>query len=423
MQFLGKYKVKAFIAALLGTIVEYYDYYLYGYMAAVLSERFFPETDPATALMNHFAVFALGFLTKPLGSYIFGRIGDKHGRKYALRWSILGIAIPTTLIGCLPSYQEWGWITTALLIICRIIQGTFVSAEADGVGIFIYETVPKARACLANSLVWISASLGGSMAAFAAGKVLQPHMHASAWRWPFLLGGLLGVITLWFRKYLIESSDYDLYKAKYVSVINDSFFSVLWKNKVSVFLGLLISGSVGGTYHFYLIFWNNYLSQALNLFSPSEACFRAGSLMNVYTFAAPVCGFLADYFKIMPTLKRSFFLCLAMIIANGVALHFNIAPNWLTAATTASFVLFHIPAYVLLVKMFNVGERYRCMSMSAAFGELMFASSSPAIANYFYIRFKHPIAPLYYCAFLMILGFIAILYAKVKTAPDAKGLE
>jgi MHS family proline/betaine transporter-like MFS transporter len=420
MQLLFRHKLKAFIAALLGTIVEYYDYALYGYMAAILSQRFFPNADPAVSLLKHFSVFALGFMAKPLGSYIFGRMGDKYGRKYALRWNIVGMAIPTVLIGCIPSYAEWGWKAPALLMLCRIIQGTFNSAEADGVGIFIYETVPKARTCFANSLVWISASIGMSGAAYMSGAVLRPHLPEWAWRVPFLLAGVLGIITFYFRKYLIESIDYNLYKTQNPQLSFKSYFRVMWENKLPVFLSILVSGSVGGTYYFYLVFWNNYLHQVLNLFSASEACFKASALTQVYTIAAPVCGFIADYLKILPTLKLSFLLCFIMIIANGVALHLNVAPDWLMAATTISFVLFHIPAFVLLVKMFSVGERYRCMSMGHALGSVIFSSSSPLIANYFYIHFQHPVAPLFYCAFLVVLGLVAVLYVRVKEEPNQK---
>jgi MHS family proline/betaine transporter-like MFS transporter len=256
---IGK-KGKAIIAALLGTIVEWYDYSLYGCMAGVLAAHFFPSQDPSVSLLKHFLVFSLGFLVKPLGAYIFGTIGDNLGRKKALRWSIVGIALPTVIIGCLPSYNEIGVSAVVILCLCRLTQGLFISAEADGVNIFIYETLSKKRACLANSSTWISSSLGFGLAAFLSGIVLSPKLPEWAWRLPFLLAGVLGLITLWLRKSLIESYDYMLYRKSTddASVKTRSFWQAIKFHKFKILFALMLKGAGGGACYFYCVFWYNY---------------------------------------------------------------------------------------------------------------------------------------------------------------------
>ena len=112
-------KTNAFWMPLLGTLVEYYDYALYGFTAVLISQLYFPAVDPTASLLKTYVVFALGSIAKPIGSLIFGWIGDHMGRKIALQWSILGIFIPTTLIGLLPTYEEWGISATIILIFCR----------------------------------------------------------------------------------------------------------------------------------------------------------------------------------------------------------------------------------------------------------------------------------------------------------------
>lgn len=406
-----KKRLKALLSALIGTVVEHYDYALYGYMAAIFADNYFPKTDSTTALLKVFLVFALGFMTKPIGAYIFGKIGDKHGRKYALGWSILGIALPTFLIGCLPSYIQWSWKSTACLVILRMVQGMFISAERDGVGIFIYESMPKHRACLANSLVWVTGTFGNGLAAFIAGSSILANMQQRfqwAWRTPFLLAGIFGILVFILRTYLIESYDYILYKVsnKTVKQLDTSFGNVLYRNMKAVCLGIILTGSMGGSYYFYAIFWNTYLHKILNVISYTQSCNRSFILMIVYIIIAPICGLISDRFHILKTLRLATLLSLIALALNAYMININQAPLWVLIFTGCSFALFHVPVYVLLMKMFKINERYRCMSMSHAIGTALFSSTTPIVANYFWDYFRNPAAPIFYCGFLVGLGFI-----------------
>lgn len=421
--FIGK-KGKAMIAALLGTIIEYYDYALYGYMASMLSQRFFPGTDPTVSFLKSLLVYALGFIARPFGSYIFSYIGDRYGRKYALRWNIIGIALPTVLIGCIPSYEEWGFFAIGLLCICRMAQGMFISAESDGIDIFIYETLSKSRACLANSLNWISGSLGVALASFFAGIALGPKVATWAWRLPFFFAGVLCLITLWYRKNLIESHDYMLHKTNEPAFeAGFNYWDAIKKNKLKIFLAMLLQGSAGGIMCFFFTFWNNYLHTVHHLSSASGACFKASFIVLFSAALAPVWGYIADRVGILKTIRLAALLCIMMIAANGVVLHyFNSAPSLLMLATACTVKLFCIPAYVLMVKVFNVGERYRCRGLSHVFGSIIFASTTPAISTFLWQKTRFITAPLFYCSLLVLMGLATTVFFK-KDLEAAEAVE
>jgi MHS family proline/betaine transporter-like MFS transporter len=415
-------KTKAIIAALLGTIIEWYDYSLYGYMAVILSQHFFPNTDPSVSLTKHFLVFALGFLAKPLGAYIFGSIGDKYGRKYALRWSILGISIPTVIIGLLPSYEQLGIIAVILLCCCRFAQGIFITAESDGVDIFVYETMPKKHACLANSFTWISSGLGMCLASFLVGITLSSALPIWAWRLPFLFAGILGLFTLWYRHNLIESYDYMLYAhktKKEITAPSQNYFNIIKRNKNQIFLAILIKGAVGGVCNFYFFFWCNYLQEVLNIISIADSCTKSTLLITIPTMIAPLAGYIADRLGVIKTVKLAVLLCLAMMVINGCVLYyFNFASNWLLLFTSGTLVLLDVPIYVFLTRQFSIEERYRCMGMAHAFASMLFSSSTPVIALLWWRYFQKPVAPLGYCCLLLGMCFIAISYAKINSDKD-----
>jgi MFS family permease len=136
----NKFFSSKIVAAFLGTIIEYYDYTLYGFAAGVLALKFLPHsTDYITNLTKSFVIYYVAYFAKPLGSIIFGRIGDLYGRKLALSITIIGISIPTTMIGLLPEYEIIGIWSVIILIICRFVQGIFVGGEYDGAAIYVIE--------------------------------------------------------------------------------------------------------------------------------------------------------------------------------------------------------------------------------------------------------------------------------------------
>jgi MHS family proline/betaine transporter-like MFS transporter len=408
---------KVFLSALLGNIVEYYDYSLYGFLAGILSASFFPSNDPAISLLKTFGVFALGSFAKPLGAIVFSRLGDRFGRKVALRFNIIGIALPTVLIGLLPSYEIWGYLSPLILILCRLVQGFFVGGEADGVRIFILEHTPRQYACFANSLSSVSATGGIYLASLAAGFFVLPSLPSWSWRIPFLLGGVLGIITVWLRRYLLETPDF----IKSISEENHTqatpfpkLIKILSQNKRSLFATILLCGSVGGTYHYFLVFWNIYLSKILGMISQEAAGAYTSVGILVYTLSAPIAGFIADHWRSYLVLKYSWVMSLLLIGVSGLVLWYKMSSLILFLLLAIALSFFSTPLYALLMQQFPVRHRYQCLSIGHSIGSLLFSGTAPLIGTFLWQKTQLPAFSLIYPFFLLGIAGVGLKLLKSK---------
>lgn len=184
--------------AMVGTIFQWFDFSLFSYYAPVFAQYFFQQSNPTTAMLNTLLVFAMSYLLSPLGSFIFGYIGDTKGRKQSLVISILCMAIPTTLIGCLPTYNDIGIFASILLMMIRVIQGLVASAEYSQSAIYLIEHAPPQKKALMGTLTSSSYCIGVILAGLAA--TFSPH-----WRIGFILAGMFGMFFYIMRKSLPET--------------------------------------------------------------------------------------------------------------------------------------------------------------------------------------------------------------------------
>jgi MHS family proline/betaine transporter-like MFS transporter len=201
--------VRAVTAGAIGNALEWYDFGLFGYFAAVISLQFFPASDPRAALLNTFGVFAAGFLMRPLGAIMFGHLGDRLGRKWALGLSVLLMAVPTALVGLLPTYQQLGLAAPVLLLLVRLLQGLSVGGEYVGSMSYLAESAPPGRRGFDSSWCNVSGCAGGMMGAGLAAvltRVLTAEQVADwGWRLPFFLSVPGGLASWWLRQSIAES--------------------------------------------------------------------------------------------------------------------------------------------------------------------------------------------------------------------------
>ncbi len=188
---------------LVGNLLEWYDFAVYGFFAQTIGKQFFPSEDPAVSLIASFGAFAAGFLARPLGGLILGRIGDRISRERALFYSIAGMAIPTVGMAFLPTYAIVGIWAPVAMILLRMIQGLSLGGEFTSSLVFLVEHAPPHRRGF--MAIWGSwgASAGtllGSLMALVMAKYLSPEdLESWGWRLAFLLGGLVAVVGLWVR--------------------------------------------------------------------------------------------------------------------------------------------------------------------------------------------------------------------------------
>jgi MFS family permease len=193
-----------------GSLLEFYEFMVFGFFTVVIGKLFFPPDLPdAVKMFQAFALYSLGFLLRPVSGALVGHFGDRFGRKRLFIVTVFLMAVPTTLIGLLPTYATIGVAAPLLLLLLRIIQGLAVAGEFAGASVFMTEHVPGSRLGLASGVVlgasYIGFFLGAGTGAFMANFLPSGAIDAWAWRIPFLVGGLFGLLSAYLRRQLDET--------------------------------------------------------------------------------------------------------------------------------------------------------------------------------------------------------------------------
>jgi MHS family proline/betaine transporter-like MFS transporter len=228
---------KAMIGGMLGNGLEWYDYALYGYMSLIFSRIFFPpETDPSLSLILTYLTFAVGFISRPLGAVLFGRIGDKYGRKKALIGALIMMAIPTGCIGLLPTYEMIGMAAPILLLCIRIMQGLSLGGAFGGSISYVVEHAPADKRGAVGSVVNMSLVIGfllGSIVSTVVASLLPVEDFESwGWRLPFVSGVAIAFVGYYLRQHGDESPVYEQAKKDghlSKSPVKDAFMVHPWK--------------------------------------------------------------------------------------------------------------------------------------------------------------------------------------------------
>lgn len=210
--------VRVITASSVGTLIEWYDFYVFGSLAVTLAPAFFPSGNPAVALMSTLATFATGFVVRPFGALFFGRLGDLVGRKYAFMVTLLLMGGSTFAIGLLPTYHSVGFVAPALLLILRLLQGLAMGGEYGGAATYVAEHAPDGKRGLYTSFIQTTATLGFFVSLGVILAVSQSMSKADfdAWGWriPFLLSIVLVIFSYVIRRRMEESPLFTRMKAR-----------------------------------------------------------------------------------------------------------------------------------------------------------------------------------------------------------------
>jgi MFS family permease len=255
---------RVILASAVGTMIEWYDFYIFGSLTAVLALKFYPPGNDTFAYIAYLATFAVGFLVRPFGALFFGRIGDIVGRKYAflVTLSIMGGA--TALIGLLPTYKTAGWFAPVILIIIRILQGLALGGEYGGAAVYVAEHVPDTKRGFYTSFIQITATLGLFVSLIVILLTQQfmskDDFQAWGWRIPFLISIILVTISLYIRLKMKESPIFTQIKSAGMTSaqpLKDAFGK--WENLKRVLISLFGAtagqGVIWYTGQFYALFY------------------------------------------------------------------------------------------------------------------------------------------------------------------------
>ena len=233
-------KYKTVAAGMIGNVLEWYDFAIYGYFAAAVGRHFFPHQDPVAQLLSAFGVFAVGYLMRPVGGALIGHIGDRFGRRAALTFSVVAMAIPTFLIGLLPSYATIGLAAPVALTLLRIVQGLSVGGEYTSSVVFLVEHAPERRRGLMGALACSGATagilLGSAVGAGFAATMSSAALETWGWRIPFLLGLVVGIAGFVLRRHVQETSPTERpQRAPIVEALRDHWWVMLGIAGLSAF--------------------------------------------------------------------------------------------------------------------------------------------------------------------------------------------
>ncbi|MDZ4813139.1 MAG: MFS transporter [Pseudomonadota bacterium] len=278
---------KVILASSLGTVFEWYDFYLYGSLAAIIAKQFFSALNPTSGFIFALLAFAAGFAVRPFGALLFGRLGDMVGRKHTFLITIVIMGISTFMVGLLPSYATIGVAAPVILIALRMLQGLALGGEYGGAATYVAEHAPQGKRGLYTSFIQTTATLGlflSLLVILGCRLALGPEaFEAWGWRIPFLLSALLLVISVYIRMQLNESPLFKQMKAEGThskAPLTESFAN--WKNGRIVLLALL--GATAGQ----AVVW--YAGQFYALFFLTQTLKIDGTTANLMMAAALVIG-------------------------------------------------------------------------------------------------------------------------------------
>jgi MFS family permease len=290
---------KVIFASSLGTVFEWYDFYLYGSLAAIIAKQFFAGTDPSTAFIFALLAFAAGFIVRPFGALVFGRLGDMIGRKYTFLVTILIMGASTFIVGLLPNYNSIGIAAPIILIILRILQGLALGGEYGGAATYVAEHAPEGKRGFFTSWIQTTATLGLflSLMVILGTRTAVGEEAFAAWGWrvPFLVSVFLLAVSVWIRLSMNESPAFAKMKAEgktSKAPLSEAFGQ--WGNLKIVILALvgLTAGQavVWYTGQFYALF---FLTQTLKVDGATANLFIAASLVLGTPFFV-IFGVLSD---------------------------------------------------------------------------------------------------------------------------------
>lgn len=374
------------ISSMVGTTIEWYDFFIYGAAAALIFNKlFFPNLDPLTGVLAAFATYAVGFIGRPLGGLVFGHFGDKIGRKSMLLLTLMLMGIPTVLIGLLPTYESIGYWAAIGLVILRFIQGMAMGGEWGGAVLMAVEHAPEGKKGFWGSLPQASTGGGLMLASIALGLVsLLPEQALFSWGWriPFLASIILLVVGWYIRVKVPESPDFEKVKqqAEAVKVPALQVFKQHPKQLISI---IVARAAENAWFYIASTFTLAYTTTQLGI-ARQEILFATICGAAVILVMTPLCGHLSD--KVGQRNMFMFGLCVLALYCYPFFSMLNskdpvLVWTAIVLAIGVVFPLMYAPQAQLFARQFPAEIRYSGISISVQLAGVVGGGLAPLIAT------------------------------------------
>ncbi|MES2763957.1 MAG: MFS transporter [Bacteroidota bacterium] len=289
-------RLKAIISGSVGNLVEWYDWYAYSAFSLYFAPVFFPKSDSTAQLLNTAGIFAVGFLMRPVGGWLFGNIADRKGRKYAMTLSVLLMSFGSLIIASTPSYASIGVIAPILLLSARLLQGLSVGGEYGTSATYLSEMATSNRRGFYSSFQYVTL-IGGQLIALGIQLLMQKlfltdeQMHAWGWRIPFVIGAILSLVALYLRSHMNESEVFKKHENESKSKHGSLKELMKHPRAVAIVVGLTLGGTIA--FYTYSTYMQKFLVNTVLLTKQQATLITFLSLL-IYACMQPLFGLLSD---------------------------------------------------------------------------------------------------------------------------------
>ncbi len=383
--------------------LEMYDFIIFGFLAPVIHKNYLSFLDAKTSLVITYALFAVGFLFRPIGSIIFGYIGDVYGRKPSLVLSVTLMGMASLGMFLLPSYELIGISSCYIIALIRILQGISVGGEYNGAAIYAIEHINKKNIGLVGATVTAGSTLGVLLATFISNALQNPALPSYSWRFAFLIGFGLSIIGYIIRNKLKESPVFQEIAAQKNEI---PIIEGIKSHKTEFLAAILASGANNASFYFILIFVPNFLKSKL----PFSVDWIGLLMTSIMFVLIPLAGWLSD--KIGRT-KLVMGACLGMAVYNLVFLKLILLAGGtgyvtmyaIICASMVSLLVGTVNVFVL--EIFPARYRFSCASLSYSLGAAIFGGTTPMVLSLIGEYFDNE--PLYLGSYVSLISVFGAL--------------
>lgn len=399
---------KVIAASAIGNFVEWFDFAVYGFLAVIIAQHFFPPGDDSLALLQTFAVFAVSFALRPLGGIFFGMLGDRIGRKRILSVTVLLMAGATTLIGVLPTYASVGLFAPLALALARCVQGFSAGGEYAGACAFVMEHAPTRRKARYGSFVPVSTFLAFAAAAaltFSISALLSEQaLNAWGWRVPFLIAAPLGLVGLYMRLRLDESPAFQALQAQHAVPQAPLKETVRTHGTTIVSLSAFISITALSFYMF-----TTYFTTYMQVVGDASRTTALLASLVALLFAAALCPFVGRYADWVG--RRKTILTAGACLIGAVFPAYTLAGSgeWWASLIGAMLmavgaVICGVVTAVLLSEQFPTRVRYTASALCYNVSYTIFGGTAPLVATWLIDRTGNNLSPAIYLIAITLLA-------------------
>ncbi|MDO9377388.1 MAG: MFS transporter [Nocardioidaceae bacterium] len=413
---------KSLVAGSIGVFVHWFDWAVYAYLATTMARIFFPEQDGNAGLLSVFAVFAVAFFVRPLGSVLFGYIGDRYGRKKTLSIVIMTMAGGTLLLGVLPSYESAGLVAPVLLVVARVVQGLAAGGEFGSAAAFLAEYSPRRRRGFGCSWIEFGSVLGFLAASFAV-WVLQTvltdeQVLAYGWRIPFLLTVPMAFVGLYIRLRIEDTPEYRALE-RLQTVAKQPIREVFRLNRKQFVQTVGIETFMNATFYVVLVYLLTYQEEVVGL-TPTSAALLSTMASLVAIGVIPLSGTASDRFGRKPVLR----LAGVLLVVGAVPLFVLMQTGTMLAGFVATLGLSVILAIILgthaatVAELFPTRTRQSGLSMAYSVAGAFFAGTLPYLNTWLIGVTGNDLVPAFALVVIGIIGLVS-----VASIPETRGID